>query len=112
MASNTTKKILKRSHTNFPFFSESKQNIVQAVDFFINHGADINAETSQGQTALTYTSRDGFIETVKKLVENGADVNATTSFGVTALMVSCKKGNKCTFHFKISRTVKQFLLGL
>ena len=56
----------------------------------IDHGADVNAKTGQGQTALKYASRDGFLETVKILIANRAEINSTTSFGFTALMVNFK----------------------
>ena len=68
----------------------SKQNNAQTVKYLINHGANVNAKTGQGQTALTYASRDGFLETVEHLIANGTNVNSTTRFGFTALMVSFK----------------------
>ena len=64
------------------------EKISQTVKFLIDHGADVNATTTQGFTALIYASRDGFLKTVKHLVTNGAEVDAQTSFGYTALMVS------------------------
>ena len=68
----------------------SKQDVIDTTQFLINHGANVNSKTNQGQTVLTYASRDGFSETVKILVENGADVNAKTNNGFTALMASFK----------------------
>ena len=65
-----------------------KEEISQSVKFLIDHGADVNAETAQGFTALIYASRDGFLKTVEHLITNGAEVDAQTSFGYTALMVS------------------------
>ena len=58
------------------------------MKFLIDHGADVNAKTAQGFTALIYASRDGFLKTVNHLITNGAEVDAQTSFGFTALMVS------------------------
>ena len=65
-----------------------KEEISQTVTFLIDHGADINAKTTQGFTALIYASRDGFLKTVEHLITKGAEVDAQTSFGFTALMVS------------------------
>ena len=64
-----------------------KEKISQTVAFLIDHGADINAKTAQGYTALIYASRDGFLKTVEHLITNGAEVDAQTDFGYTALMV-------------------------
>ena len=65
-----------------------KEEISQTVKFLIDHGADVNAKTAQGFTALIYASRDGFLKTVEHLITNGAEIDAQTSFGYTALMVS------------------------
>ena len=65
-----------------------KKEISQTVKFLIDHGADVNAKTAQGFTALHYASMDGFLKTVGHLITNGAEVDAQTSFGYTALMVS------------------------
>ena len=70
---------------------ELKEEIAQSIRFLIDQGADVNAKTSQGFTALMYASRDGFLETVEHLVSNGADVNSKTKFGYTSLMVSPEK---------------------
>ena len=70
------------------FFTVLNEKISQTVKFLIDHGADVNATTLQGFTALIYASRDGFLKTVKHLITNGAEVDAQTSFGYTALMVS------------------------
>ena len=64
------------------------EKISQTVKFLIDHGADVNAKTTQGFTALIYASRDGFLKTVNHLITNGAEVDAQTSSGYTALMVS------------------------
>lgn len=65
-----------------------KEEIAHTVKFLIDQGADLNAKTSQGFTALTYASRDGFLETVKHLISSGAEVDSQTNFGYTSLMVS------------------------
>ena len=69
-------------------FTVLDEKISQTVKFLIDHGADVNAKTVQGFTALIFASRDGFFKTVKHLITNGAEVDAQTSFGYTALMVS------------------------
>ena len=69
-------------------FTVLDEKISQTVKFLIDHGADVNAKTAQGFTALIYASRDGFLKTVEHLITNGAEIDAQTNFGYTALMVS------------------------
>ena len=101
-------KIIKLTH----LILVSKQDVIHTTQFLINHGANVNSKTDQGQTALTYASRDGFSETVKILVENRADVNSTTNNGFTALMASFRKkivqSNLALVNF--SRNTKSLLL--
>ena len=53
-------------------FTVLKEEISQTVKFLIDHGAEVNAKTAQGFTALIYASRDGFLKTVERLITNGA----------------------------------------
>ena len=69
-------------------FTVLKEEISQTVKFLIDHGAEVNAKTAQGFTALIYASRDGFLKTVEHLITKGAEIDAQTTFGYTALMVS------------------------
>ena len=50
---------------------------VQTVQAIINHGADLNALTNRGQTALWFACVDGHDRFVKILVDTGADPNIT-----------------------------------
>ena len=53
-------------------FTMLKEEISQTVKFLVDHGAEVNAKTAQGFTALIYASRDGFLKTVERLITNGA----------------------------------------
>ena len=46
----------------------------------LDKGADVNAKTRYGATALTFAADKGHIEVVKLLVSRGADVNAQDTF--------------------------------
>src|SRR5688500_16039316 len=46
----------------------------------LDKGADVNAKTRYGATALTYASDKGHIDVVKLLIARGADINAQDSF--------------------------------
>ncbi len=57
-------------------------------------GADVNARSGNGGTALQYASTNGHKDTVELLISNGADVNAVDDFGETALMWASQAGHK------------------
>ena len=48
---------------------------VKCVNVLIKAGADVNAETRYGETALTCTGLLGYVKCMKSLIEAGADVN-------------------------------------
>ena len=49
---------------------------IEAVKEFLDAGADVNAKSFIGGTALHYAARDGHKEIVKLLIANSANVNA------------------------------------
>ena len=53
---------------------------VARVTAALDKGADVNAKTRYGATALSYASDRGNLELVKLLLARGADVNAQDSF--------------------------------
>jgi ankyrin repeat protein len=56
-------------------------------------GADVNAETEDGWTALMDAAIEGNAETLEYLIDAGADVNTTQKDGNTALTWAAKKGH-------------------
>ena len=67
---------------------------VEVVEALLAKGADINAKTKIGWTALIGASLKGHVEVVKLLLAKGADINATTEDGRTALMAASSKGHQ------------------
>jgi ankyrin repeat domain-containing protein 17 len=53
----------------------SQYNHVEVVQALLASGADVNAKTSYGNSALTFACAHGFLEIVQTLLANGADVN-------------------------------------
>ena len=60
------------------------------VDFLLNKGADINARSKDGNTALMIASGGGVVKTriVKILINHGANLRLRNSKGQTALMIA------------------------
>jgi ankyrin repeat protein len=63
---------------------------LHTVAELISAGADVNAMTVEGVTALMYASQNGNIEMVNYLINSGADVNLSPENGQTALIAACR----------------------
>jgi len=61
---------------------------IDIAKLLIAAGADVNAQSIHGDTALMYTSVTGHPEIAKMFIEAGADVNARSNNGSTALMLA------------------------
>jgi hypothetical protein len=70
-----------------PFREVSNRNPVDAVTLLLAAGADPDAKTPDGDTALHLAAFAGKLEIVRALVEGGADMNVTDGAGKTALQV-------------------------
>jgi ankyrin repeat protein len=70
-----------------PWREPSNRNPVDAVKVLLAAGADPNAKTPAGDTALHLAAWDGRAEIVRALVEGGADVNVRDANGKTALQL-------------------------
>lgn len=58
---------------------------IKATQLLLDHGADVNARTDIGQTALFGAATNGWSDMVKLLVAHGADVTAVDSSGNTVV---------------------------
>ena len=59
----------------------------------IDQGADVNAKTDKGTTALMWAAYQDHVEFVKVLIDSGVDVNEKTKDGWTALMDAAIEGH-------------------
>jgi ankyrin repeat protein len=58
----------------------------------VGEGADVNARSESGETALMLAAARGRLEFMSLLIERGADANAATDAGNTALMFAAARG--------------------
>ena len=63
------------------------------VETLLKAGADVNATSNSGFTALILAAATDKIDNVKILLEAGADINAETSSGYTPLMGAAERGS-------------------
>ena len=83
-----------------PIHHAAKQGHLEVVRILLEAGADQNAATANGITALMFAARQGHLEVVRLLLETGADKNAAMAHGRTALMLAAKEG-----HLDVVRTL-------
>src|SRR6187551_23043 len=70
-----------------PFREVSNRNPIDAVKLLLQAGANPDAKTPDGDTALHLAAFAGKLDIVRTLVEGGADINVKDSAGKTALQV-------------------------
>ena len=85
----TTLTVLVRSIT------ESFTELVKEsfMSMLLDRGADVNAKTNNGVTALMMASLQGHPSCISMLLDRGADVNAKNNNGWTALMAASQEGH-------------------
>jgi tetratricopeptide (TPR) repeat protein len=71
-----------------------KRGDVSAVERLLNEGANPNAASGNGVSALMEASRDGNIGIIKKLVDADADVSTVDKDGMSAASYAARNGRK------------------
>ena len=72
----------------FPLWFAARSSKLELVKLLIEHGADVNAKTRSGQTAIHAACQENNFEIVKVLDNAGADVNSADNEGGTCLMAT------------------------
>jgi ankyrin repeat protein len=80
---------------------------LDVVLHLINNGADVNASSNNGDTALMWASRFGHIDIARLLIDNSADVNAKDDNGRTALKYASNNGHTDIIELLKSKGAKE-----
>ena len=75
------------------FVETAEKGNLDWLQCLLKSGANINATSWDGYSALIKASKEGNIDLIEFLIENGADINAKDSYGLTALMNAAFTGN-------------------
>ena len=71
----------------------TKDRVPEAIEFLVNHGANIEAVDSDNKTPLHYAAKkDENLVIANYLLDRGARVNTTYSKHQTPLIIAAKKG--------------------
>ena len=71
----------------------ARNNDRQAVPSLLKQGADVNARTQDGSTALLWAAHWNDLETADLLINAGADVNTANDLRSTPLSLACTNAN-------------------
>lgn len=69
----------------------------------ITEGAKVNAQTTEGHSALQYAASKNWQSICIKLVENSADINIADKRGATPLHRAASKGNVEVLKFLLAQ---------
>ncbi|AOP36169.1 hypothetical protein A0128_18360 [Leptospira tipperaryensis] len=77
-----------------PLMVAAREGEYLIAEYLIRNGADVNARTRDGHTALMMASTNRYPEIVKLLIRSGADVHATSVQGHNAWSESTLEDSK------------------
>ena len=75
------------------FLETAEHGNLNWLQCLLKSGANINATSWDGYSAVIKASKEGDIDLIDFLIENGADINARTSHGFTPLLYAAKNSH-------------------
>lgn len=88
---------------NFPLYFAVEKKDVDISSYILSNGADVNAKTTYGLTALHKACNEKNSNLIKLLINNGANVNAKTVRKATPLHFLCRHKNADMVAFLVQR---------
>ncbi|KAL7286755.1 hypothetical protein TKK_0018900 [Trichogramma kaykai] len=92
---------------NSPLMEAAIAGHVDIVNLLINHGAEINAQSTSGNTPLMYGCAGGHVKVVEALLNAGANVEDHNENGHTPLMEAASAG-----HVPVAEILLKFGAGI
>ena len=80
-----------RGHT--PLMFAVHESHIDAVNYLLDQGADVNVQQGSGYTALHIAAANGYFNALRCLIKHGGDVNARNENNHTPLMLACDNVN-------------------
>jgi len=87
---------------NFNLIAAADLGRIDHVILLLSRGADINASTYEGVTALMYASNNGNLEMIEYLYDHGAEVNKQPLSGISALIAAAQSNHLDAAEFLIT----------
>ncbi|KAK1938748.1 Ankyrin-3 [Phytophthora citrophthora] len=82
---------------------ELRNRVIAVIDTLLSFGADVNACTEEGKTALHLSTSDDAYEVAKHLLDVGANVDAQNENGQTALHCCVREADLLVTNLLLSR---------
>ncbi|XP_054710914.1 ankyrin repeat domain-containing protein 17-like [Uloborus diversus] len=86
-----------------PLMEAAQEGHLELVRYLIGSGANVNATTATGDTALTYACENGHTDVADLLLQANAKLEHESEGGRTPLMKASRAGHLCTVQFLISK---------
>nr|XP_042905187.1 ankyrin repeat and KH domain-containing protein 1 isoform X1 [Parasteatoda tepidariorum] len=86
-----------------PLMEAAQEGHIELVRYLITAGANVNATTATGDTALTYACENGHTDVADMLLQAHAKLEHESEGGRTPLMKAARAGHLCTVQFLISK---------
>ncbi|GFU39754.1 ankyrin repeat and KH domain-containing protein 1 [Nephila pilipes] len=86
-----------------PLMEAAQEGHIELVRYLISQGANVNATTATGDTALTYACENGHTDVADLLLQAYAKLEHESEGGRTPLMKAARAGHLCTVQFLISK---------
>lgn len=93
IAQETDEKIQYTDDIDWNIILAAYNNDTTKIFEFLDNGADVNTETSDGITALMYAVENNSLYSTRLLVANGASIDKVPYVGYPALTSACLNGN-------------------
>ncbi|NP_001191021.1 ankyrin repeat and KH domain-containing protein 1 [Xenopus tropicalis] len=86
-----------------PLMEAAQEGHLELVKYLLAAGANVQATTATGDTALTYACENGHTDVADVLLQSGSDLEHESEGGRTPLMKAARAGHLCTVQFLTSK---------